>query len=464
MEVSLLQIGERGVCGLSAEATRSAVQVRGAFADALEKPFESIPAEERGPALLAVLKRNSFEDRRVTLVIPRRFAILREFTVPPGGPEELPSMVRFQLEKELPVPIERIRYTWREIGRRDGQITIQTASVPEEVLEPLRAALSEAGLRVSAVILGTMGLAELLSDNPEEGVAIEYTFDESVEVLARTPEGAVHSQSASIQNASEEEVVEQIQRMLMTHHEQIPGTPVSKLITTTQRKGLPEALAPATACEALDLRAVLKREDRIPPPEISALIGAARGLASRSPALKDLLAPPVPKKRSKTATAVRVGLLAGLVILGLPIYLGIVIADRKAEIQALEKKTKGLKKAEKRLKEVQAKKETVEKWRAKRPRWIDVMADLTDIVDTKVLYVTNLSFDDRGNATISGRAKRKQDASELVQDLNASNRFETAILVAAQENPERRRRSRREEHPVDFTIKAEVRPNGEQIR
>lgn len=450
MEIALLQVGEKALCGLVADASAGGVRIRQAFTDMLEKPLESIPIQDRGPALLEIFKRNGFDPRRVTLVIPRRFAILRSLRLPTAPMEELPAMVRFQLAKELPIPIERTHFSWRILSENAGETGISTVSVPADVLEPLRTALGSIGIRVSAALLSSDGLAELLADG--KTLAIEYAFDHSLELVVRSAGGRTFSQSSSIQGLSEREVTDQLRRMLITHHEQNPDAKVAKLYTTGPREGLEDALP----VEPIDLKALLAGDERRPPPEAIALIGAARGLARRSPNFHDLLAPPVPPKRSKTIWMARTAFLFGILLLGVPIYLKIEISDRREEIARHEKEIEKLKGVPKRLEILRNRYERVQSWAADRPRWIDVLADLSDIVDTRVLYVTELTMDLQGNATIVGRARSKQDPSSLVQRLNESPRFDTAMLIIAQENTERR--GRPDEHPVSFTIKARVNP------
>jgi Tfp pilus assembly protein PilN len=461
MEVALLQVGEKAVCGLSAAAVRGRVSVRRAFADALPRAFDSIPAADRGKVLLEVLKRNSFDERRLTLVVPRRFAILRQFSVPAGPPEEVASMVRFQLEKELPVPVDGTRYIHHELETRGGKIDIVAACVPRDYLDPLMAALEEIGIKVASVVLGTMGLAHL-APRADGAVAMECAFEDSAELLIWSPARILVSQSGSVQGLDAAGRAAQLARMLSSFLER--GEPVSRLILTRELPELGERLGGSLPCEMVDLKPLLRGDDRLPPSEALPLIGAAAGLGSRSPWIKNFLAPPVAKKRSRSITLARAAGLVAVILIGLVVYLRFEQADLEAQIDEKQAILKQHRDVPKRLKELKAREGEALQWAENRPRWIDVMADLSDLIDTKKLFLTNADFDTQGGSTLVGRAKRKQDASDLVQSLNGSKRFGSAILVIAQESREDpKQRGEAADYPVNFTIKAKV-GAGSQIR
>lgn len=456
MEIALLQVGGKAVCGLVAAAGRGRVTVRHAFEDALPQPLEAIPTPDRGKTLLEALRRNNFDERRLTLVVPRRFAILRQFTVPAAPPEELASMVRFQLEKELPVPVDTTRYIFHELGTREGKIDVVAAAVPRDYVDALVAALEDIGVKVTAVVLGTLGLAHL-APRVEGAVAIEYTFEDSVELLIWSPARTLVSQSGSVQGLDAAGRATQLARMLSSFLER--GEAVAKLILTREHPELAERMGGSVSLAVVDLKPILGRDDRLPPVATLPLIGAAAGLGSRSPWIRNFLAPPVPKKRSKTISFARAAGLVAAIMIGLVVYLRFEQADLEAQIAEKQETLKKHRDVPKRLKELQAREQEALLWAENRPRWIDVLAELNELVDTRKLFLTSVDFDAQGTATLVGRAKRKQDASDLVQGLNGSKRFSSAILVLAAESPQ----DAKTEFPVNYTIKAKV-GAGSQIR
>lgn len=453
MDVALLQVGEKAVCGLVAATGRGRVAVRRAFADALAQRFDAIPVSERGKTLLELLSRNRFDERRLILVVPRRFAILRQFTVPAGPPEEIASMVRFQLEKELPVPVDTTRYIFHELGTREGKVDVVAAAVPRDYVDALTAALEEIGVKVTAIVLGTLGLAHLAPQG-EGAVALEYTFEDSVELLIWSPARTLVSQSGSVHGLDAAGRATQLARMLSSFLE--GGEAVGKLVLTRELPELAERLGGSVALAMADLKPILGRDDRLPPVETLPLIGAAAALGSKSPWLKNFLAPPVPRKRSKTISIARAGGLVAAILIGVVVYLRFEQGDLEAQVEEKQEALKRQRDVPKRLRELKAREQEASLWAENRPRWIDVLADLSEFVDTKKLYLTSVDFDGQGTATLVGRAKRKQDASDLVQGLNGSKRFSSAILVLAAESPQ----DARSDYPVNYTIKAKVGAGG----
>ncbi|RPH40684.1 MAG: hypothetical protein EHM91_10850, partial [Planctomycetota bacterium] len=86
---------------------------------------------------------------RGVLIVPRALALLRELELPAGTPDELVAMVRFQVEREMPLPLDQVRYSYIETGRADGKVRIQVAAVPREVLDPAVTAVEAAGMKVA---------------------------------------------------------------------------------------------------------------------------------------------------------------------------------------------------------------------------------------------------------------------------------------------------------------------------
>ncbi|HLY73645.1 MAG TPA: hypothetical protein VKU80_05960, partial [Planctomycetota bacterium] len=82
------------------------------------------------------------------LIVSRSQALLRDLELPAGSPDELVAMVRFQVEREMPIPVDQVRYSYIEIGRSDGKVRIQVVAVPRDVLDPAVSAVEAAGIKV----------------------------------------------------------------------------------------------------------------------------------------------------------------------------------------------------------------------------------------------------------------------------------------------------------------------------
>src|SRR5471032_2651367 len=78
----------------------------------------------------AALGKTGVTGPRGVLVVARGQALIRELELPAGTPDELVAMVRFQVERELPLPIDQVRYSYVELGRADGKVRVQVVAVP----------------------------------------------------------------------------------------------------------------------------------------------------------------------------------------------------------------------------------------------------------------------------------------------------------------------------------------------
>ncbi|HXG62030.1 MAG TPA: hypothetical protein VNO22_11675 [Planctomycetota bacterium] len=110
---------------------------------------------------------------RAVVVVPRRHAIFREFELPEGTPEELAAMARFQAERRLPLPPERVHMAFVELGRAEGKVRMQLAAVPREVLDPAVAALEGAGVKVVGATVSTFALAGRVPPD-EAGMVVAF--------------------------------------------------------------------------------------------------------------------------------------------------------------------------------------------------------------------------------------------------------------------------------------------------
>ena len=99
--LTIVEIGDGLVAAATARGPDGPIQ--GATAT-LPADFPTLEVGDRGKALQKALQDCGVTGKKYALVLPRRQALLREFNLPPGEPEEHQQMIRFQLERELPVP------------------------------------------------------------------------------------------------------------------------------------------------------------------------------------------------------------------------------------------------------------------------------------------------------------------------------------------------------------------------
>ena len=153
--------------------------------------------------LVAVLKEGG-KDPETRLALPAHLLIFERLTLPSSDPQELAGMVRLQLEKTLPYPVEETAVGFQMISRRETAIkaaasaegeapvepatsatmvesTVLACVVHNEVLESFCAPLIEKGHYPQAVTPWAMHLAEL---TPMEGASCAFWAEEGLVVFA----------------------------------------------------------------------------------------------------------------------------------------------------------------------------------------------------------------------------------------------------------------------------------------
>ncbi len=112
-----------------------------------------------GEWLTGVLRRQGFKAAQAVWSVPRHRLILRWLQLPQGTPEEIAQMVRFQAGKDLPLPLEKLRYNYTRVGGdppvesgAHGKVRILFAAVPSEVADRAAAVVDAAGLIVEGAL------------------------------------------------------------------------------------------------------------------------------------------------------------------------------------------------------------------------------------------------------------------------------------------------------------------------
>jgi type IV pilus assembly protein PilM len=127
-------------------------------------------AESLGAFVREAIRQGRIGARRALLNIPRDQVVLNTLNVPASQPEELPSIVQFQIVKELPFAVEQATIDFAVCGRFDPKdpSTILVAAVRNEQLAFYRKVAHEAGLTVERVGLRPYAnLIAILTNAPE---------------------------------------------------------------------------------------------------------------------------------------------------------------------------------------------------------------------------------------------------------------------------------------------------------
>ncbi|HEU4339563.1 MAG TPA: hypothetical protein VFS19_05805, partial [Planctomycetota bacterium] len=105
-------LGDRMLAVVAGKSAARGVELTHAASASLPEGYASLEGDAQTSALREALGATSAGARRCVLVVPRPLAIWRSFSIPTGSPEELQNMIRFQLEKDLPLPLDQVRYAY----------------------------------------------------------------------------------------------------------------------------------------------------------------------------------------------------------------------------------------------------------------------------------------------------------------------------------------------------------------
>jgi type IV pilus assembly protein PilM len=120
-------------------------------------------------AMRAAIERLGSRPRRVALVIPdlaARVSLLR-FDRVPAKREDLEQLVRWQLKKSAPFPVDDACVTYNPAGQRDGGQEFLVAMARHEIVREYEGVCDEAGTYAGLVDLATLSVLNLFLSSRE---------------------------------------------------------------------------------------------------------------------------------------------------------------------------------------------------------------------------------------------------------------------------------------------------------
>ncbi len=410
--LTAIELGSRNLAAVTARGNGRGVEILRSGAAAIA----SLDAE----SVREALRQCGVADTRAALLIPRGQALLRDLELPEGPPEEIVSMVRFQVEREMPLPLDQIRYSYVETGRADGKVHVQVAAVPREILDPAMAALEGAGVRVSGVYVSSFGLLSLW---PEEGpvVLVEVAAGEA-EILVVDAGRMEFSRTAPLlEGATPEAVAEEVDRTLLAYGAR-GGREVRQVVLAGEGGRADEF--------ARGMQARLSREvvQRGPGDlETASAAGICVGLLRSSP-LPDLLKPPTAVKKFRVTRVHR--LAAGIVlgVAGIFVISQLALASRQG---ALDRKREELKTLEPRAAEITRMNQQTamaHQWYRDRCDWVRVFDALCQVTRRENLWLLSATFDDAGSVRLTGKARSEKHVTDFTTALKKTEPFKDSVI------------------------------------
>jgi general secretion pathway protein L len=92
--------------------------------------------------------------RPIIVEIPPERALAKTIVLPAGAKGQLDRIIGFEIARHFPFPAERVYYQHRSVGKVEGgsgAVTVEIVAVPREVVDSICLALSDAGLRPTAI-------------------------------------------------------------------------------------------------------------------------------------------------------------------------------------------------------------------------------------------------------------------------------------------------------------------------
>lgn len=284
-------------------------------------------AESLGRWLKEVWSENKLPRRNVTVALAREHVGLKRLTLPTRSTDELPSMTRMALQRELPFDADQAVIDYLPIRQEGESTTVLAVAAPDSAVEFIRSVAKTAGVSIRRIGLRVMGTALLLGtramDEPRCVLAIDATR-QAVEFCV-LDEGVIRfSRAAGLTRDTDDDdpaqaVVTEARRTWMSYRIVESERPVEHAVVMSEPGLASDAAEPIGEMLRVDVE-VLTSHPLVDSGDLS--IGRAWPLVGmllereRGQAVIDFLAPRKP--RDKQADVRRTALIAaGIVIVGL---------------------------------------------------------------------------------------------------------------------------------------------------
>jgi len=434
-----------------------------AVADAPEE-LDVKDAKAVGRFIAAALKQHGLPTTRVLMDVPRSQAVLKTLTLPPVESErELPAMVRYQVEKELPFPLDQAvidftvdsHYAPQTVANGESVATavenkpttmdVLVAAVQRSVVEHHQQVAEAGGFRLHR--LGLRPYADvrcldacLSTDDLKLNNLLVHVLPGEVEINLLIEGGLAFSRSGAIRQHDDDgrvftareildgfvvEIARSAQSALSAHR----GRKIDRVFITGdtgQEQAILEIVAERfrTPCAILDPAAAMKIESTIDGRGFITPLGLAiaHGAADTTGRMPfDFLNPKNPpvernlkRIRNVAAAASLAVLLLGALAWGL-----INRADAAAKLAALRSQKTQLEEKNKPIEKLRQRAGAVDEWKAESHNWLDHWANISAAFPPATeAYITTLKTNPDGSFAFNVKAR----TSRVITDLSKSLR------------------------------------------
>lgn len=432
--------------------------------------------ESLGQFIGRALRQRHIRTRRAIVAIPRDQAVLHPLSLPNVPLDEMPSVVHFQITKELPFALEEAKIDFATFPAEAGaeNVDVLVAAVRRDVLEHYQAVCQNAGLVLDRVglrpfantVAGTHGRAShelgcmlMVDVGPvlteidlirQGHLAFSRAASVSVPVMPAVrvqpyPGQDSEQEAAPVTieptEAEQREAVDnllvEVNRTIEAYRVNDPGATIDSIIVAgscgieeqlrrevAERFGAPARIYnPGETLEKLSERG----EEMT---AFSAALGLTIGHGAEGALHFDFLHPKEPVDLTKVR-ARRVPVIAATVI----VFLLAAVVFRNQMASAREEKRNAIRNEIRKLKDQIDEVEDFEKeirageaWVKREVVWLDQMATVTELFPkTDEAYVTRMSAKDDGTIRLNVRAKVAKKLEELRKRYEEAGPYEAKL-------------------------------------
>jgi Tfp pilus assembly protein PilN len=435
----MITVIEIGPGRLSAVVAR----MNGRGPEIVRQASTELSALEPGAVKAAIEKCGGAAGRSV-LLVPRGRVVLRDLELPEGSPDELVAMVRFQVEREMPLPLDQVRYSYIETGRSEGKVRVQVAAVPRELLDPAVTAVEAAGMKVAGAYVSSFGLLSLYG-NEVPAALVEVAAGEA-EILVTSKGRMELSRTAPLEEGfSPQDIAQEIRRTLLTYGSRSPAQEIQKIVLAGEGQDADELASEVGKHLQRDVKAVGPGSLRT-----ATAAGVCAGLL-RGTAMPDLLHPPVVVRKFQLTRRHRIGALAAGILILLFTWSQVALASKRSDLDKKRQQLSALQPRAAALTKTIQETQRADQWYKTRNVWIDVLTSLRQNMSTSNLWIVTASFDDPGFIRIQGKARDDNHVTDFVTALKNSKKFATVAIERIDLN-----KGEKPEYKKDFTLNAVI--------
>jgi Tfp pilus assembly PilM family ATPase len=428
--LTAIVVSERALGLVSGRKTPTGIELARAVTAPLPEDFAVRTTEQRAEAVKEALAKLGGADRHVALVLPRAAAVMRDFELPAAETEELQMMVRFQMERELPMPVEQVRYAYVTSPAAEGRLKVSSVAVPNEQLDGWMKAFEAAGVTVTSAYVSSFGLASLVSG--DAGAALVSVADKTAEILVLEGSHLAFSRSAPVRDEAPAALADEVERTILSYASKSGGKEVPSVLVAGEggdaekiATGLSSAMTRKVT--RLSLNGDVTRRDQVTVGmETAAAAGVVVGVLRGKPALPDVLVPPITRKKFKLTPRHRMAILGGLIVVLGFAWAEMWVRGLQSKNDALSAEIGSLKPKNDAVLRLEADTALVGKWtQGSRLTWARKILTIKRKIESDKLFVLTMTLDDTGILSMTGKCINNDAVNDFVGELTKAKLLAT---------------------------------------